>query len=76
MEFSLKSPIEERFSPSYSRISLGYRSIGGEGDGVGEEEGDGKGVCDDEGEGLGEEGEVGEGEGEGEGWGLFGMVCQ
>lgn len=82
MEFSRKSLIDERSSPWYSRISLGYKTVGegvdGDAVGVGDDEDDGKGVCENEEEGLGEnEGdEVGVGEGEGEGWGFPGMVCQ
>ena len=77
MEFSRKPLIDERSSPSYSRISWGYKTVGiGVGDG--EEVDDGEGVCEGKGEALGEDegDEVGVGEGEGEGWGFSGMVSQ
>ncbi len=77
MEFSLKLLIDERYSPSYSRISWGFKTVGA-GVGNGEEVDDGEGVCEGEGEALGEdEGDVvGVGEGEGEGWGFSGKVSQ
>lgn len=64
IEFSRKTFIDERYSPSYSRISWGYKSMG-VGVEVGKENDDGVGVGEGGGEGLGEdEGDkVGVGEG-------------
>lgn len=67
--------MDDRYSPSYSRISSGCKFIGGDAVGVGEEViGEGVGVC----ERFGGEVEVGVGEGKGcgEGGGFSSIICQ